>query len=168
MLWLSDEAIKYAISMCRKRQGYKVGLALSQSRVNRNYVKECIRVGLGTTDDFRAINIGDVLTINFHNGSRIETMSSRNNVRGKRFHLLIADENISDEFYSELRGHYEILGDIERQEWRTRRYPNTLTREDLLSTHNWECEFFQEDNNREIADVSESEFMEILNISIPQ
>ena len=109
MLCLSDEAIKYAISMCRKRQGYKVGLALSQSRVNRNYVKECIRVGLGTTDDFRAINIGDVLTINFHNGSRIETMSSRNNVRGKRFHLLIADEKISDEFFLNLEGTMKFL-----------------------------------------------------------
>lgn len=172
MLWLSDEAIEYAVAKCRKEPGYKVGIALN-SRAKHNEVEMCLRGCLRDTDEFRVRRSVCSMMIEFHNGSYIKVMSASDNTRGNKLHLLIADEDINDEVLNCVLRPCEILESMERQR---RRYAETLRRDfraEYLSrpmepTGLWEREYFNNNDDKEFTDVSESEFMKILNIPIPQ
>ena len=164
MLWLSDEAIEYAVAKCRREQGYRIAIAVP----NRNRVQEidyALRSHLRDTDEFRARR-GGGLAIEFHNGSYIKVLTASDNARGHRVHLLIADEDIDDEIISCVLRPYETLEHLERQ----RRRNTDLFRAEYLSrpmepTGLWEREFFNTDDDKDFADVSEEEFMNILNVS---
>lgn len=172
MLWLSNEAIEYAVAKCRREPGYKVAIALN-SRAKHTQIEMCLRDCLEDTDEFRIRKSACDMTIEFHNGSYIRTIPASDNARGYRMHLLIADEDINDEVINCVLRPCEILESIERQK---RRYNETLRRDfrtEYLSrpmepTELWEREFFNSDDDKDFADVSESEFMKILNIPIPQ
>lgn len=164
MLWLSDEAIEYAVKICRRKQNYKVGIVL-QNELRILDLEDCLRDCLRDREDFQIHRSRGCLMIEFCNGSYIKTMLATNNSRGHRVNLLIADENIDDEILDYVFRYCETLDNIER---RNQRYSNTLAREEVLSYYHWGREFFYEDNDEEIADVSESELMKLLNIAIPQ
>ena len=172
MLWLSDEAIEYAVAKCRKEPGYKVGIALN-SRVKHNEVEICLRGCLRDTDEFRVRRSICNMMIEFHNGSYIKVISASDNARGNRLHLLIADEDINDEVLDCVLRRCEILESMERQR---RRYNDETLRRDfrreyLSRPYNpsvWEMELMNVGEDKDFADVSESEFMKILNIPIPQ
>lgn len=164
MLWLSDEAIEYAVAKCRRERGYKIGIALN-SRAKHNDVELCLRACLRDSDDFRVRRGGSNMMIEFHNGSYIKVISASDNARGNRLHLLIADEDINDEVLSCVLRPCEILESIERQR---RRNTDTFRAEylsrSMQTTGLWAREFLNIDDNMEVADVSEEEFMKILNI----
>lgn len=113
------------------------------------------------------------MMIEFHNGSYIKVISASDNARGNRLHLLIADEDINDEVLDCVLRRCEILESMERQRRRYAENLRTEFRAEYLSrpmepTGLWEREFFNTNDDKDFADVSESEFMKILNIPIPQ
>lgn len=160
MLWLSDEAIEieYAVSKCRSERGYKVGIALN-SRAKYKEVELCIRRCLRDTDDFKLRRSTNNMEIEFHNGSYIKVIPASDNSRGYRYHLLILDEYISDEVLNCVLRHCEIPESIERQ--RYRRYNSDVFEKEYIC--NWVMSADNADNDKDYADVSEDEFMEILN-----
>lgn len=172
MLWLSDEAIEYAVAKCRREPGYKVGIAIN-SRAKHNEVEMCLRGCLRDTDEFRVRRSVCNMMIEFHNGSYIKVISASDNARGNRLHLLIADEDINDEVIDCVLRRCETLESMERQRRRYAENLRTEFRAEYLSrpmepTGLWEREFFNTNDDKDFADVSESEFMKILNIPIPQ
>lgn len=172
MLWLSGEAIEYAVAKCRREPGYKVGIALN-SRAKHNEVEMCLRGCLRDTDELRIRRSVCNMMIEFHNGSYIKVISASDNARGNRLHLLIADEDINDEVLDCVLRRCEILESMERQRRRYAENLRTEFRAEYLSrpmepTGLWEREFFNTNDDKDFADVSESEFMKILNIPIPQ
>ena len=172
MLWLSDEAIEYAVAKCRREPGYKVGIALN-SRAKHNEVEMCLRGCLRDTDELRIRRSVCNMMIEFHNGSYIKVISASDNARGNRLHLLIADEDINDEVLDCVLRRCEILESMERQRRRYAENLRTEFRAEYLTrpmepTGLWEREFFNTSDDKDFADVSESEFMKILNIPIPQ
>lgn len=94
MLWLSNEAIEYAVAKCRRESGYKVGIALN-NRTKYNEVEMHLRDCLRDTDEFRVRKSVYDMTIEFHNGSYIRVIPTSDKARGYKMHLLIADENIN-------------------------------------------------------------------------
>jgi len=172
MLWLSDEAIEYAVAKCRREPGYKVGIALN-SRAKHNEVEMCLRGCLRDTDECRIRRSVCNMMIEFHNGSYIKVIPASDNARGNRLHLLIADEDINDEVLDCVFRRCETLESMERQRRRYTENLRTEFRAEYLSrpmepTGLWEREFFNTNDDKDFADVSESEFMKILNIPIPQ
>lgn len=172
MLWLSDEAIEYAVAKCRREPGYKVGIALG-TRARKNQVEMCLRECLRDTDEFRVRRSVCNMTVEFHNGSYIRVIPASDNERGYRMHLLIADENISDEVINCVLEPYETLEKLERQQRRYNkaRFRPDFSREYLSRPYDpsvWEMELMNIGEDKDFADVSESEFMKILNIPIPQ
>ena len=172
MLWLSDEAIEYAVAKCRREPGYKVGIALN-SRAKHNEVEMCLRGCLRDTDECRIRRSVCNMMIEFHNGSYIKVIHASDNARGNRLHLLIADEDINDEVLDCVFRRCETLESMERQRRLYAENLRTEFRAEYLSrpmepTGLWEREFFNTNDDKDFADVSESEFMKILNIPIPQ
>lgn len=113
------------------------------------------------------------MMIEFHNGSYIKVIPASDNARGNRLHLLIADEDINDEVLDCVFRRCETLESMERQRRRYTENLRTEFRAEHLSrpmepTGLWEREFFNTNDDKDFADVSESEFMKILNIPIPQ
>lgn len=170
MLWLSKEAVEYAVAKCRRERGYKVGIALNTG-ARRTHIEYWFRDCISDVDTLRVRRNGYNMMIEFHNGSYIKVISASDNARGNRLHLLIADEDISDEVLDCVLRPCEILESIERLR---RRNEDVFIAEYLSRpmrpTGQWEIEYMQiiidDDNN--FADVSESELMKILNIPIPQ
>lgn len=158
MLWLSDEAIEYAVSKCRNERGYKVGIALN-SRGKYSDVELCIRRCLRDADIFELRRSTNNMEIKFHNGSYIKVIPASDNSRGHRFHLLVPDKDISDEVLNCVLRPCETLKSIERQ--RHRRYNSDIFEKEYIC--NWVTAADNADNDKDYADVPEDEFMEILN-----
>lgn len=160
MIWLSDEAIEYAVAKCRRERGYRIAIAVPSMDRIRNI--ECIlRSILRPTDEFRTRRKGG-LTIDFNNGSRIKVLTANDNARGYRVHLLIADEDINDEIIDCVLRPCEILEYYERQQrqkaeeyWTIPIANNTAMIKKI---------FLGIDDDKEVTDVSEEEFMNILNV----
>lgn len=111
MFWLSDEAIEYAVFKCQNNPGYKVGIALN-SRSKYNDVELCMRKCLKDTDDYIFRKRANDKRIEFHNGSYIRIIPATDNSRGYRFHLLIADREISNEIINYILRPCETLNDV--------------------------------------------------------
>lgn len=165
MLWLSDEAVQYAVAKCRNTAGYRIGIAVSNASVRQN-LDHLLRELLEDRDNYRIRrNGGHTIVIEFGNGSYIRTLPASEYARGYRVHLLIADENINDEVLNCVLRPLETLEHIERM----RRLYNEPDPEAGFYAKLEMCdqEYFDDDDNS-FEDVSESEFMKILNIPIPQ
>lgn len=160
MIWLSDEAIEYAVAKCRRERGYRIVIAVPNMDRIRNI--ECIlRSVLRPIDEF-GIRRNGGLTINFSNGSTIKVLTANDNVRGHRVHLLIADEDINDEIIDCILRPCETLEYYERQQrykaeeyWTIPIANNTVMLKKI---------FLGIDDDKEVTDVSEEEFMNILNV----
>lgn len=158
MLWLSDEAIEYVVSKCRNEREYKVGIALN-SRAKYNEVESCIRRCLRDTDIFEFHRGTNNIEIKFHNGSYIKVIPASNNSCGHRSHLLLLDEGIGDEVLNCVLRPCEIPESIEWQ--RHGRYNSDIFEKEYIC--NWVTAADNADNDKDYEDVSEDEFMEILN-----
>lgn len=112
MLWLSKEAVEYAVAKCRRERGYKVGIALNTG-ARRTHIEHWFRDCISDADTLRVRRNGYNMMIEFHNGSYIKVISASDNARGNRLHLLIADEDISDEVLDCVLRPCEILESIE-------------------------------------------------------
>lgn len=165
MLWLSDEAVQYAVAKCRSTAGYRIGIAVSNANTRQN-LDRLLRGLLEDRDNYRIRrNGGRTSVIEFGNGSCIRTLPASDCARGYRVHLLIADENINDKVLNCVLQPLETLERIERM----RRLYNEPDPEAGFYAKLAMCdqEYF-DDNDNSFEDVSESEFMKILNIPIPQ
>lgn len=168
MLWLSDEAIEYAVAKCRRERGYRIIIAIP----NRNRIQdiECVLRGLIRDADEVVIRRPQGgLNVEFNTGSCIKVLPASDSARGHRSHLLIADKCIDDEIIDCVLKPYETLDRIDRQNRR-----NTVHfREEYLfrpylsrpieQTCLWEGIFLNNEDGKEFADVSEDEFINILN-----
>lgn len=165
MLWLSDEAVQYAVSKCRNTVGYRIGIAVSNADVRQN-LEHLLRELLGDRDNYRIRrNGGHTIVVEFSNGSYIRTLPASNSARGYRVHLLIADENINDEVLNSILRPLETL---ERRYRMQRLYNEPEPREWFYIKHGMCDQESLVDDDDSFEDVSESEFMKILNIPIPQ
>ena len=169
MLWLSEEAIEYAVAKCRRERGYRIVIAVPDR--NRIQNIECILRNLLRDTDEVITRRRERLDIEFNNGSYIKTLIASDSARGHRGHLLIADKDIDDEIINCVLRPYETLECIERQ--RRRQHDADLFRAEYLSRHLsrpiepiglWERGSFNIDDDKEFTDVSEEEFMNILNV----
>lgn len=165
MLWLSDEAVQYAVTKCRNTAGYRIGIAVLNVSA-RQSLDHLLRELLKDRDDYRIRrNGGHAIVVEFDNGSYIRTLPASECARGYRVHLLIVDENINDEVLNYILRPLETLECIKRM----RRLYNESELEAGFYAKLEMCdqEYFCDDDNS-FTDVSESEFMKILNIPIPQ
>lgn len=165
MLWLSDEAVRYAVAKCRNTAGYRIGIAVSGASARQN-LDHLLRELLEDRDNYRIRrSSGRAIIIEFGNGSYIRTLPASNSARGCKVHLLIADENISDEILDSVLRPLEILEHIERRRW----FYNKPNPQEWLYIKPEICDQeYLVDDDDSFEDVSESEFMKILNVSNPQ
>ena len=161
MIYLNDEAILYAISMCRRRRGYKVGIVTGSMR-NIPHISDmimyCLRECLRDSNTYvvTGSRISPNLDVSFENGSRIFIIPHSGAARGQRAHLLVVDENIDYERYQQTYRHIECLEEIEAQ----------VRHHDRVDTVQW----FNRDwfaphpltHEKEISDVSEDEFLKVI------
>lgn len=152
MIYLNDEAILYAISMCRRRRGYIVGIALSSMRQLNSIshmIMSCMR-------EYRVKRecyfIASDIDIRFDNGSRIYLLPVFGHARGNRVHLLIVDENIDYGKCQEIYRPIECLEDIEAQ----RRC------EIRANMDEWFITSSPFNLEKEIPDVVECDFLKVL------
>lgn len=155
MIHLNEEAILYAVSMCKRRSRYQVGIVTSSIRVIPR-IEEMIMSSLRELNIFSNIRYSGFSTGRefwFDNGSYICIISNSCNLRGKKAHLLVVDEYIDYEMYQEKYRPIECLEDIEAQV----RHLDAVkwVKNDWLIPN----PFY---NERETADVSEDEFLKII------
>lgn len=106
MIYLTRSALKYAANICEELPNYKVGIVIPEMAASKNLVDI---IGMNMKDnnaDFRITNNQCVIV--FSNGSCIDVFSARENCRGKRVHLLIADRTINEELISAVFRPFEI------------------------------------------------------------
>lgn len=163
MLWLSDEAIEYAVAKCRRERGYRIIIAIP----NRNRIQDIEYVLRGLIRDADEAVIRRPqggLNVEFNTGSCIKVLSASDSARGHRSHLLIADKCIDDEIIDCVLRPYENLDRIDRQNRRnTVHFRAEYLSRPIERTCLWEGIFLNNEDCKEFADVSEDEFINILN-----
>lgn len=159
MIYLNQEAILYAVSMCKSRRGYQVGIVSANVReipYIERMIMSCLKelnVGSATRTSRFCYNL-DFL---FENGSHIYLISDSSNARGKKAHLLVVDEYIDYRRCQEIYRPIECLEDIEAQV----HYFDRVNDTQKWVNDGWIIKnpFVSE---KEVADVSEDEFLKII------
>ena len=114
MLYLSDAALKYAISRCMERAGYKVGIASCNRHRTINDLVDMVDANVVYfVSQMRMSNVSNCY-IRFVNGSEIRLISANENARGNKFHLVIVDEKIDNDIINNVIHPMEILEYMER------------------------------------------------------
>lgn len=114
MLYYSYPAVKYALVCCLERRNYKVGIVQPDIDAVAEYLLALLdykELDKKLSSIHRQRNI---FTINFINGSIIECICATESARGKAYHLIIADENMDDDFLNRVLRPMEKLENIER------------------------------------------------------
>lgn len=160
MIYLNDEAILYAISMCRRRRGYKVGIVTASMRdipYIRDMIMSCLReYRMESSPYFYESRMNPDIDIRFENGSQIRLIPHSGQARGHKAHLLVVDENVDYERLQEIYRPIECLEDIEAR----RRYYDRVDMSQWFS-RNWftaPTSSVKED----IEEVSEDEFLKVI------
>lgn len=170
MLYLSDEAIEYAVNKCRRTDGYKVVVAVSNGRTQQ-YLENILRNLLEGGNNFNVSRNGTHLQVEFANGSYIHVLPATEQSRGYRAHLLVVDENIDDNIIDEALRRLEILEWHDRRRRKERQLQSGA--EFFRQYYNYPIEnhtctytdqqTVKTDDDDEFADVPEEEFMQLLN-----
>lgn len=96
-IYLSYSSLQYAVNICQEKEMYRVGIAIEDEISN----KEAKDFLLGLIKDYdnveKVINSKYEFNIYFKNGSLIRFVNTSGNARGQRYHLLIADKNVSED-----------------------------------------------------------------------
>ena len=162
MIHLNDDAIKYAISMCRSRSNYKVGIV--SRPISMKYIRNVLTNNIDEGECHIRRNGGNFIQVAFVNGSYIQTIPASDNARGHRAHLLLIDNTIDRNIVDNVFRHIEILEDVDE----INRYnnENANAHRGLTAEHIFFDEFimtipddYLEDHT---ADIDEDEFMKIL------
>jgi hypothetical protein len=158
MIYLNEDAIKYAISICKSKQNYKVGIVINTIKID--YVKSILLDLLKDEDCHIRRNGGNFIQVQFNNGSLIRSIPASNNARGFRVHLLIIDDdvdrNIVNVVFKPLQIDYDIM---------YRETANAVTgfTADRIFFDEFVITFPDEDvDENETAYIDEDEFMKIL------
>ena len=109
MLFLSNPALKYAISMCISEPRYAVFIAPADQDA-RLHVIDYIRTNIRNQNCDVAMS-GTGFGVWFENGSYIKVIRPNPETRGLTAHLVIADENLNRETMNHVQS-------CERQFWR--------------------------------------------------
>lgn len=162
MIYLSEEAIDYAIQMCVNHAGYKV-IVVCSSR-SRSYVKVELLSRVNVSKDINIQQSCGNLSVRWTHGSSILLFSGEGNIRGSRAHLLIIDKNISPEcsyrwLPMETLG-YEDFSDRTLPEFQ-HEY-QCLWKVTIPDSDNEMICKSQEDDAENVVDISESDLMKIL------
>ena len=92
-IYTSNSALRYAIDICKEKERYRVGIATLTEET-----KEQLLTFLRYDNDIEKItNSKYECRVYFKNGSLIRFMDTSGNTRGRRYHLLIVDKNISED-----------------------------------------------------------------------
>lgn len=95
MLFLSNEAIEYAVKMCCANPHYDVLVVGKSLTTVQQIFERLMSVSQKITEINRSFRAGHTPTVIFNNNSRITVVSANpSNARGCKVHLLIADKNI--------------------------------------------------------------------------
>lgn len=171
MLYLSEEAMDYAMAMCKRNRGYRVVIVTS-SEQRKEFILHYIGGSRDWNPQRRMIHYYHPQYAELDNGSVIDIVSASENARGRRAHLVIVDDEVSDELINSVFRPIEILEQVER---RQRRYEyeefdiNRLwaahanTRWTITIPSDDEEEPETEDENESI--VSEDELMKVLGVA---
>lgn len=96
MLFLSDEAIEYAVKMCCANSHYEVLIVGKALTTVQQIFERLISISQKITEANRSFRAGHTPTVIFDNNSCITVVSATPcNARGRKVHLLIADKNIN-------------------------------------------------------------------------
>ena len=92
-IYLSNASLQYAIDICKEKERYRVGIATltEETKLSLLTLMRCdydIEKIISSKYEFR---------VYFKNGSLISFIDTSGNTRGQRYHLLIADKNISED-----------------------------------------------------------------------
>lgn len=93
MIYLSNSALWYAISICGEKQRYKVIVA-TNSRADWSHIEAFLLSYTDTNSINRVVSTKNEFFVEFKNGSIIRLISANPSVRGFRAHLLVADPAI--------------------------------------------------------------------------
>lgn len=98
-IYLSYASLQYSISICQEKDGYKVGIAIGDEESYKEakdflltLVKDC-----GNVEQFADSKHKFNFHIYFKNGSLIRFINTSGNARCQRYHLLIVDNNVSED-----------------------------------------------------------------------
>lgn len=96
MLFLSNEAIEYAVKMCWANPHYDVLIVGKSVTTVQQIFERLMDVSQKITEINRSFRTGHIPTVIFNNNSRITVVPANpSNARGRKVHLLIADKNIN-------------------------------------------------------------------------
>ena len=117
MLYLSKPSLDYAITMCTTRPRYQVIIVLPPLEESRAVFNDIIQA-LENSECHRIIGHIGCKNAEWQNGSVLTITTNYNNARGRRVHLLIADENVSDDiiYYMEPLETLELIDRTRREE----------------------------------------------------
>lgn len=159
MIYLNDDAIRYAISICREKPYYIVGIVAANAE-RRQLVFKILLESL-REHDYRIHRSRDNVQVYFNNGSKIRTIKASDNARGYKSHLLLIDSDINHEIIDcvlrplEIPELYELkMCGVDFEEFRVRE--TDLIKDEFV------C-MFQDDG---VDIVDEEEFFNILESGI--
>ena len=94
---ISYSALTYAVNICQEKDRYRVGIAI-EDEISYEEAKDFLLTLVKDYDNIeQAANSKNNFHIYFKNGSLIRFINTSGNARCQRYHLLIADNNVSED-----------------------------------------------------------------------
>lgn len=167
MLYLSEEAINYAMAICARKSRYRVVIAATTEGKRDNILRYIAGSHERSPD---RIGRGISKFAEWQNGSVIKIVPVNERIRGIRAHLVIVDEDIDYETINIVFNGMETLEQAERRQQRYEEFDinrlqttNTETIWTITIPSNDEEEPEVEDEAELI--VSEDELMKVLGVT---
>lgn len=170
MLFLSEEAINYAMAICARKSRYRVIIAATTEEKRNNILRYVAGSREWSPD---RIGGGASKFIEWQNGSVMKIVPVSENARGIRAHLVIVDEDADDETIDVVFRRMENLELAERRQRRYEEFDINRLWEGTHANAMWTITIpddeetedkFKEEYEPEVI-VSEDELMKILGVA---
>ena len=109
MIYLSNSAIQYAVSLCREFEGFRAVIASNDSDTRKTVIDKLKQLVLPDYDGPQNRFLDNTCVVQFPNHSTLKVIGMEENAIGSRAHLVVTDINIDRRTVDEVLRKLETL-----------------------------------------------------------
>ena len=109
MIYLSNSAIQYAVSLCREFEGFRAVIASNDSDTRKTVIDKLKQLVLPDYDVPQNRFLDNTCVVQFPNHSTLKVIGMAENAIGSRAHLVVTDINIDRRTVDEVLRKLETL-----------------------------------------------------------
>ena len=116
MIYLSNSAIQYAVSLCREFEGFRAIIVSNDSDVRKTVIDKIKQIMMPDYDGPQNHRPDNTCYVSFPNYSSLKVIGMAENAIGSRAHLVVTDINVDKRTVNEVLRKLETLPYMPRKE----------------------------------------------------